>query len=65
MALEFSGGVERSDVARQEARLVAHGPGVPGGFLLDHGADERGLEGVLAGDPAGEVDDFGVGRCRA
>ena len=33
---------ERSDIARAESRFVADGVRVPGGFLLDDGADERG-----------------------
>lgn len=56
---DFVVGVESGDVFGEEERLVAGGPGIPGGFLFDDGADERGIEIVGASGFAGESDELG------
>lgn len=53
---DFIVGVERRDVFGEEKRLVAHGPGIPRGFLLDDSADESGVERARRGGFAREGD---------
>src|SRR5579863_4278326 len=45
-----------------EGRFVADGVRVPHGFLLDYGADERGIERVIFGSGAGELEQFSGGH---
>lgn len=52
-------GVKIRDVFGEEGRFVADGPGVPGGFLFDDGADERGVERLRGGRFAREGDELG------
>ena len=54
-------GVKIRDIFGEEARLVAHGPGIPGRFLFDDGADEGGIERLRGGGFAGEGDELGGG----
>jgi hypothetical protein len=42
----------------EEQRLVAHGPGIPAGFLFDDGADQRGFDGLRGGGSAGHRDEM-------
>jgi hypothetical protein len=47
-SISFGGGdfvvrVKARDVFAEERRLVAYGPGIPAGLLLDDGADESGI----------------------
>ena len=58
---DFVVGVERGDVLGEEKGFVAHGPRIPGGFLFDDGADERGIEIVGSGGFASESDELGWG----
>src|SRR6201999_1369572 len=51
---DFVVGVERGDVFGEKGWFVAHGPGVPAGFLFDDGAHERGVEGLGGGCFLGE-----------
>src|SRR6266481_8562814 len=37
-------GVERRNVFGEKRGLIAHGPGIPRGLLLDYGADESGIK---------------------
>src|SRR5262249_31671173 len=51
-------GVERRDVLAEEERLVAHGPGVPTGFLFDNGADQCWIQRLRAGGFARESEEL-------
>src|SRR6185437_4425856 len=53
---------ERRDVARSEAGFVADRVRIPGGFLFDDGADQRGIERVLGCGGASEQNEFGGSR---
>src|SRR5690348_18402102 len=46
------------DIFGEERGLIAHGPGIPGRFLLDDGANQRGVERLRGGGFARERDEL-------
>jgi hypothetical protein len=52
-------GIERSDVFREKGRLITHGPGIPGGLLLGHGADQAWIERLYGGSFARQGQELG------
>src|SRR5581483_8730564 len=55
-------GIERRDVFGEKSGLVTHRPGIPGGFLFDHGADQSGIERVTGRGFAGKGNELGGSR---
>ena len=51
--------VEARDIFAEKRRLIAHGPGIPAGLLLDDGADQRGIEGLRGRGFAGQRQELG------
>jgi hypothetical protein len=55
-------GVKRRNVFGEEEWFVAHGPGIPRGFLFNDRADERDVEAFGVGGGADEIEKFEVGH---